>query len=560
MLTPSASQAQADLTVPHLVRAAAEHFGTQPAVVTDAETVSYGQLSDRVAEAAAAFLSLGVRRGDRVALWGPNSLNWIVACLGLQCAGGVLVPISTRYRGEEVRHILDRSGACALVTVSRFLDVDYLALLRSAAGGASPGRPVGGLQDLRHVVLLDDQGASDALAWRTFLDRAQSASSELGERLRSVAPGDNMDLMFTSGTTGRPKGVLMTHEQNLATYRIFSNVIQFERGDRYLIVNPFFHAFGYKAGIISSLLMGMTIYPHDVFDAERVMREIEQHKITVFPAPPTVYQMLLDHPAFPNFDLSSLRVSITGAASAPMSLIARLRREMSFEHIHVGWGLTEACGVGTMTRAGDPPEKISGTTGPALYPELELRIVDQDGKTLPAGGAGEVLLRGMSVMKAYFDDDEATSAALDADGWLRTGDIGVLDNDGYLSITDRKKDMYIVGGFNAYPAEIENIISSHPKISQVAVVGVPDIRLGEVGVAFVVLRPGERLAEAELIAWCRDNMANFKAPRRVCFRSELPLNASNKVLKHELRKEASAWGGDMPDGAGHADRTDGDRI
>ncbi|MBV1917982.1 MAG: FadD3 family acyl-CoA ligase [Sphingomonadaceae bacterium] len=523
-------------TVASLLTSAAQEFGDQAAIVTDEVTVSFTQLADLAAEAATAFMAMGLERDDRVALWAPNSMNWIIACLGLQCAGGVLVPINTRYKGDEVKHILERSQARLLVTVKSFLGVDYPALLRSAAGPASAKRPVSELADLEQIVLLDDEGSGADLGWRSFLEAGLDVKPQaVRQRMQSLAPSDNMDLMFTSGTTGNPKGVLMTHLQNLETYRKFAKVIQFRRDDKYLMVNPYFHAFGYKAGIIAALLVGMTMYPQAVFSADEAMAQIEREKIAVFPAAPTIYQMILNHPDFSKYDLSSLRVSVTGSASVPVELIKRMQSEMSFEHIHVGWGLTEACGVGTMTRAGDPPDKISGTTGPALYPELELIIADEGSNELPVGEQGEILLRGMSVMNAYFGDEAATAEALDADGWLHTGDIGVLDEEGYLKVTDRKKDMYIVGGFNAYPAEIENTMLGFTKIAQVAVVGVPHDRLGEVGIAFVVLRSGETATGDEILKWCRDKMANFKVPRQVIFRPELPLNAANKVRKDILR-------------------------
>jgi acyl-CoA synthetase (AMP-forming)/AMP-acid ligase II len=516
-----------DLTTPSLVSSAAEAFGAQPAVVTETGAVSFAELADEVRKAAAGFMALGVERGDHVAIWAPNSLEWIIACLGLQCAGAVLTPINTRYRGDEAGHILSRSQAKALVTVGDFLGVDYLALLEGQD-----------LPKLQSFILLDE--GPRGLSWPQFLkDGARIEGSAVAQRMGQVGPADYADLLFTSGTTGRPKGVRMTHRQDLDTYRAFSGVVDLQRGDRYLIVNPFFHAFGYKAGILASLLVGMTIYPRAVFDAEEVMGQIERERITVFPAAPSVYQMMLDHPRFRRFDLSSLRSSVTGAASVPVELVRRMRSELGFRNIHVGWGLTEACGVGTMTRIGDPPEVVANTVGPALYPELELRVAGPEGEALPAGEQGELMLRGMSVMEGYFDDPAATAEALDGEGWLHTGDIGVLDESGYLKVTDRKKDMFIVGGFNAYPAEIESIMLGSPQISQVALVGVPDHRLGEVGVAFVVARPDASPSEAEIIEWCKNRMANFKAPRRVFFCAALPMNASNKVLKHQLKEEAT---------------------
>jgi acyl-CoA synthetase (AMP-forming)/AMP-acid ligase II len=529
-----------DITAPSLVTSAAREFGGDAVVVTDGETISFQDLARRIRRVTAALMASGIKRGDRVAVWAPNSAEWIIACLGLQSAGAVLVPISTRFRGDEARYILGRAGVRLLFTVDNFLGADYVDMLQRAAGGSGGERPARELPQLERIVMLG-AAAKDCPGWEEFLRRGEGVSgAAVDERALSVQPDDLMDLLFTSGTTGFPKGVLMTHRQNLDTYRKLAAVVSFKRGERYLIVNPFFHAFGYKAGILCSMMAGMTMYPHAVFDAERVLTQIERDRITVFPAPPTVYQMLFDHPRFRTVDHSSLELSLTGAASVPVELVRRMQSEMSFRRIHVGYGLTEACAVGTMTRAEDTPETIATSVGTALYPELGLKIVDDDGNTLPPGQAGELMLRGMSVMKGYWDDPAATAEAIDREGWLHTGDIGVLDERGYLRILDRKKDMYIVGGFNAYPAEIENIMLQNPAISQVAVVGKPEHRLGEVGVAFVVPRPGTAPGEPELIAWCREHMANFKVPRRIVVCETLPMNAMNKVLKFELRKEAAA--------------------
>jgi acyl-CoA synthetase (AMP-forming)/AMP-acid ligase II len=302
-------------------------------------------------------------------------------------------------------------------------------------------------------------------------------------------------------------------------------------------VNPFFHAFGLKAGILASLLKGATVVPHAVFDVDAVMRRVVEEHITMLPGPPTIYQSILGHPDAASFDLRSLRLAVTGAAAIPVELIRRMRSDLGFETVVTGYGLTEATGIATMCRHDDDPETIATTAGRAI-PGVEVRVVRDDGTVLPPGEPGEVVVRGYNVMRGFVDDETATKEAIDADGWLHTGDVGVLDDRGNLRITDRKKDMFIVGGFNAYPAEIENMISDHPSVGQVAVVGIPDERLGEVGCAFVVLRPGTTLEPDELVAWCRDTMANYKVPRRVHVVDALPLNASGKVLKYELRARA----------------------
>jgi len=327
-------------------------------------------------------------------------------------------------------------------------------------------------------------------------------------------------VIYTSGTTGKPKGVMMNHRQTLRLYAEWCDLADLREGDRYLLVNPFFHTFGYKAGLIASLTRGATMLPVRVFDVPAVLRLIERERVTMLPGPPTLYHSLLQANA-EGYDLSSLRAAVTGAADIPVELIRRVREELPFRTIMTGYGLTEA-GTVTASRPGDTFEQIATTAGTPC-----------DGVQVRIAGDGEVLVRGYSVMQGYLDDPEATAAAIDPEGWLHTGDLGSLDSGGRLRIDGRKKDMFIVGGFNAYPAEIEGFLLEHPGVAQVAVIGVPDDRMGEVGRAFVV--PKGVVTEQELIAWSRERMAGFKVPRTIVFRDELPLNATGKVMKDRLR-------------------------
>jgi acyl-CoA synthetase (AMP-forming)/AMP-acid ligase II len=335
---------------------------------------------------------------------------------------------------------------------------------------------------------------------------------------------------------------MLRHGASVRAYTAWSDVVGLRAGDRYLIVNPFFHAFGLKAGILASLLKGATIVPHPVFDVPSVMKRVDEERITMLPGPPAIYQTILDHPDLGSYDLSSLRLSVTGAAAVPVEMIRRMREELTFRTIVTGYGLTEATGIATMCRHDDDPEIISTTSGRAI-PDVEVRVVDDDGGEVPRGQPGEVVVRGYNVMAGFFENPEATAEAVDADGWLHTGDIGTMDEAGNLRITDRKKDMFITGGFNAYPVEIEGMILRHPAVGQVAVVGVPDHRMGEVAKAFVVPRAGATVDADELIAWCRDEMANYKVPRSVEVLDALPLNASGKVLKYELVERGRALRG-----------------
>ncbi len=488
-------------TIGGLVRDAAERFGPQEAVVDGDTHLTFSGLAAAVDQSARAVMASGIERGDRVSIWAPNSWEWIAAALGVLTAGGVLVPINTRFKQNEAAYIIEKAGVKLVFTTSDFLGIDYTALVDNAI-------------DLR--------------GWNEYVLRSDEISlADLEERARSVVPTDLSDIMFTSGTTGKPKGVMTTHAQTLRVFDVWADVVGLREGDRYLIVNPFFHTFGYKAGFIACLMRGATIVPHAVFDVPQVLDKIRTEKISVIPGPPTLYQSFLNTPD--RGDLSSLRLAVTGAAVVPVELIKRMRDELTFETILTAYGLTESSGVVTMCRPSDDAETIANTSGRAI-PDVEVKISD----------AGEICVRGYNVMQGYFEDPEGTAEAIDPDGWLHTGDIGVMDERGYVRITDRLKDMFIVGGFNAYPAEIEGELLAHPSVAQVAVVGMPDERMGEVGCAFVVPRSGQEVDGDALIEWARERMANYKVPRRIEIVEALPLNASGKVLKYELRERAKS--------------------
>jgi acyl-CoA synthetase (AMP-forming)/AMP-acid ligase II len=468
-----------------MVLSAGDRFGDAEAIADGSVRLSFAELADRVRCAAGAFAAAGVERGDRVAIWAPNSAEWVIAAFGLLTAGGVLVPVNTRFKAAEANDVIARSASKLVLVEKGFLELDFdvpagvpAIDLKSdfLAGGAPMQRPLGGT--------------------------------------------DIADIIYTSGTTGRPKGVMMNHQQNLRLYAEWCDLADLREGDRYLMVNPFFHTFGYKAGCIASCIRGATMIPVRVFDIEAMLEIIERERITMLPGPPTLYQSLLS--AGGNRDLSSLRAAVTGAADIPVELIRRIRDELPFRSIMTGYGLTEA-GTVTASRRGDSFEDIATTVGMACD-DVEVRIA----------GDGEILVRGYNVMIGYLDDPVATAEAIDSDGWLHTGDIGTMDAGGRLRIVGRKKDMFIVGGFNAYPAEIEGFLLDHPAVEQVAVIGVPDERLGQVGKAFVVVK--SPVAEAELIAWSRGRMAGFKVPRAIEFVASLPLNATGKVDKAQLHE------------------------
>ncbi|MEV4786515.1 FadD3 family acyl-CoA ligase [Streptomyces tuirus] len=522
-------------SVPDLVTTAAERYADVEAVVEGRTRVTYAELGARVERAAAACLATGAEPGDRVAIWAPNSLDWIVAALGAVSAGAVLVPLNTRFKGAEAADVLRRSGARLLFVTGTFLGTSYVASLRRAAGDGPGTGPLPGLPALKHAVVLSEDAPAGFLTWKDFLAGGEGVgTADVRDRSAAVQGCWPSDLIFTSGTTGRPKGAVITHDQTLRAYDIWGDLAGLTRGDRYLIVNPFFHTFGYKAGVIACLMRGATMIPQPVSGVNTVLANIAAERVSVLPGPPTLLQSLLDHPARDTHDLSALRLVVTGAAVVPLRLVERLRTELGIGTVLTAYGLSEASGIVTMCRPGDDPTVIASTSGRAV-PGTKIRVVDPENRPLPPGLPGEVLVRGFNVMSGYYEDEQATAEVLTPDGWLRTGDIGVLDAAGNLRITDRLKDMFIVGGFNAYPAEIEQLLGLHPDVADVAVIGVPDARLGEVGRAYVVRRPGALLTADDLIAWSRREMANYKVPRTVEFVAELPRNASGKVVKGALR-------------------------
>lgn len=505
------------LTIPRVVRAAAA-FGEREALVVGDRRWSYREFVDEVHRVAASFVARGLKPHDRVAVWAPNSAEWMFVALGAQYVGGVVVPINTRFKGDEAAHVIERSGAEFLFVSNGFLDLDFAGEL---APHATPS--------LRQMV---DFAAP---SWHEFLGAGRDIdSTSVEQRADAVRPEDLCDIIFTSGTTGRPKGVMSRHDQTIRVFDEWSNIVGLGADDRYLIVNPFFHTFGYKAGFLACLIRGATMLPVPMFDVPSVLRLVSDERVTALPGPPTLYLSILNHPNRDMFDLSSLRLAVTGAAAVPVEMIRRMRQELSFAVILTAYGLTESTGTITMCRPEDDPETISSTSGRAIG-GVEVRVVNETNQALPAGSPGEIVCRGYNVMPGYFADAEATAATIDGDGWLHTGDIGVLDDRGYLTITDRLKDMFIVGGFNAYPAEIENSLLAHPDVAQVAVVGRPDERLGEIGHAFVVPRFATIPDAGEILEWCRSRMANYKVPRGITFVDSLPSNASGKVLKYELR-------------------------
>lgn len=533
-----AGVSESAMTIPRQIRASAKKYGGLQAISDGDVSLTFVELADSSLTIARSLASLGVLRGDRVAIWSPNSHYFMRMVLGIQAAGGIVVPINTRYRAAEARELLARTSAKLVLVHSGFLDFDYrAALVEASADDAIGHEPIDGLQvivDLGSSSATEVPGGPRSISWEEFMAAAEGISAEQAMATGdSVEPTDLSEILFTSGTTGKAKGVTVAHGASIDLYRDYGRIWGLREGDRYLLSLPMFHAGGINAGILTSLIMGLTGVPMAVFDTVETMKIVEREKITIMNGPPTVIYSILDHPDRESYDLSSLRTMATGAAVVPVAMVERAQTELPFEHFITAYGMTECYGTATMCREDDSNETIANTNGRAL-PGVDLRVVDPDGNDLPPGEAGEVLISGPNVTPGYWDSEEQTAEAI-VDGWLHSGDIGTLDDRGNLKITDRLKDLFLVGGFNVSPAEVEQLLARHPAVGEVSVIGVPDERLGEVARAYIITKAGMRVTEEEIVAWCRERIANFKVPRSAVFIEALPRNASGKVLKGELR-------------------------
>ena len=502
-----------ELTLPAALDNAASTWPGKPAIVEQSAVITFGELNTRARQMAKAFIGNGLESGDRFAIWAPNGSIWQITALAGQLAGCVLVPLNTRYKSSEANDIVTRSGCKAIFYAHSFLGNDYRAMLDDS--------------NIPHIIDIN----------RTEDWAAKSVSEEtLQERINTITPDSIADVLYTSGTTGAPKGVMCNHGQNLRVFETWSEGVTLNSADQYLIVNPYFHSFGYKAGWLAALIRGATVHPVPVFDLDEVLNLIQSEAISFLPGAPTIFQSILAHPSRDEYDLSSLRCAVTGAASIPVQLVRDMKSVLGFDEVYTAYGLTESTGVVSLCRSGDDFETIATTSGQPMD-GIEVQTTGPDGKPTAPGQPGEIWVRGFNVMQGYLDDRHATNETITPEGWLKTGDIGEFTDSGYLRITDRIKDMYICGGFNCYPAEIENVLLNHDAILDVSVVGIPDERLGEVGHAYIIAKPDGEQDEDELITWARDNLANFKVPRRITVLKELPRNASGKVQKFLLKNK-----------------------
>jgi fatty-acyl-CoA synthase len=544
------------VTIDEHFRATAARFPRNEAVVSIGQRarVTYADLDARVEALARGLLALDTAKGDRVGIWATDNVEWIVLQLATARIGAVLVNVNPAYRAAELQHALRLARIQTLVLIPSFRTSDYVRMLRELCGGALDGAPgalsVPDLPHLERAIVYDpedpareERGAVPRalLTWAEVLARGRDVAAGAVERRRAeLDPDDPINVQFTSGTTGFPKAVVLTHHGILNNGFFVGEAMRFTERDRLCVPVPFYHCFGMVVSTLACLTHGAAIViPAPHFEPGATLSAIAAERCTALHGVPTMFIAELDHPRFGDFDLSSLRTGVMAGAPCPPALLRRVMEEMGCREILIAYGQTESSPVTHITSTSDTFERRTETVGTSL-PHQECKIVDPaTGATVALGAPGEVCFRGYHVMRGYFEQEEATRATIDAAGWLHSGDVGIMDADGYVRITGRLKDMIIRGGEKIFPAEIEAFFATHPKVADVAVFGVPDQRFGEEVGAWIRLHPGAAAQPEEFRSFARGRIAHYKVPRYVWIVDEFPLTVTGKVQKFRIREIAA---------------------
>jgi fatty-acyl-CoA synthase len=530
-------------TVGNALAAAASRWGDREALVVRHQDVrmTWAELDRTVTDYAAGLLSLGLQPGDRVGVWAPNCAEWVLAQFATAMAGLIQVNINPAYRLHELEYALNKVGCKALITATRFKSSHYLEMLAQLLPeleGSNPGRlQAAKAPELRFVIRLGGESTEGMLNFHD-LEHAWSAKDcrRLAELAQELQPDDPINIQFTSGTTGAPKGATLTHFNILNNGYFVGEAMRFTEADRLCIPVPFYHCFGMVMGNLNCVTHGATmVIPNDGFDPLLTLKAIQDEKCTALFGVPTMYIAELDHPEFAKFELSSLRTGIMAGASCPIEVMKRVVQDMHMAEVTIAYGMTETSPVSFQSSVDDPLERRVSTVG-RVHPHVQMKAIDDRGRTVPRGQRGEICTRGYCVMRGYWGDDEKTREVLDATGWMHTGDLGVLDDAGFLNIVGRVKDMVIRGGENIYPREVEEFLYMHPAIQDVSVFGVPDEKYGEELCAWVRLKPGQQISEDDIRAFCREQIAHFKIPRYIRFVHEFPMTVTGKIQKFLMRE------------------------
>jgi fatty-acyl-CoA synthase len=501
---------------------------------------TYAELKERVDALAAGLLALGLARGDRVGIWAPNCAEWAITQFATAKAGMILVNINPAYRPAEAEYALNKVGCKALVTAVRHKTSDYVAMLRELApelAAATPGKLAAArLPHLKLVVTIGEDQHPGCLPFPLALEAGRPQDREA---LKALGPelqfDDPINIQFTSGTTGAPKGATLSHHNILNNGYFCGQAMRFAPGDRICIPVPLYHCAGMVVGNLACLTHAAAmVYPSEGFDPGAALEAVEAERCEALYSVPTMFIAMLSHPELDRFDLSSLRTGIIGGAPCPVEVMRQIIGRMHLPEVSIVYGMTETSPVSFQTGPDDTLERRVGTVG-RVHPHVEVKIVDSQGRIVPRGEPGELCTRGYSVMLGYWDDVERTDEALDSSGWMHTGDLATLDDEGYCNIVGRIKDMVIRGGENLYPREIEEFLYGHPAVQDVQVIGVPDPKYGEELAAWIVLKPGATLAEAEVRAFCQGQIAHYKIPRYVRFVDGFPTTVTGKVQKFAMR-------------------------
>ncbi len=532
-------------TLGELIDRAAEKWPENEAIVSNGERITYKSLRDRTNRLADALLRFGIKTGDKVAVLFTNLPEWFYSEFAIDKIGGIVVPINTRYALDEFRYILEHSDATTLLMMDQSQGHHYIQMLEELCPMLSSSR-AGDLDSprlpfLKNVIVSGQKPYEGTIDFDTLIRVGENEDYWDLRKAQQEITGEHIaHLPYTSGTTGKPKGVMTTHFQYIRFNLGFINGIGgFTEHDRLLVAAPFSHNFGNSQGILTPAFCGATSVLIESFDAKRCLEIIEKERCTFFAGSPTMYIRMLRDEGFSNCDLSSLRAGLIAAAPAPVPLINEIKRKMGIRILVNGFGMTENSVGTSMTRPDDSAEVLSETVGKPLWPDYEVKVVDiGTGETLPSGKEGELCTRGPLIMKGYYKMEEETAKLIDHDGWFHTGDLVVIDSSENIRITGRLKDIYMPGGLNVSPEEVEEVLFTHPKIKQVSVLGVPDDDLGEVGAAFVELKPGENTSNQDIVEFCKSRLAKFKIPKHIFFTKEFPMTTSGKIQRFALRERA----------------------
>ncbi|MER8745183.1 AMP-binding protein [Mesorhizobium sp. M1004] len=532
-----------DKTIPQLFSDTVGRYATQDAAVFVGQDkrFTWSELSDTVDTLAAGFLALGLEKGDRVGIWSPNRWEWLVTQFATARIGLILVNINPAYRLTELEYALNKVGCKALVTAASFKTSDYLGMIETLApelAKATPGKlKAQKLPALKIVIRMGDDNSPGMFNFADVLSMAGRDEHDSLDRIsEGLKPGEAINIQFTSGTTGAPKGATLTHTNIVNNGNFVTAAIRLTVDDRLCIPVPLYHCFGMSMGTMGCVTKGATmVFPGEGFDAGATLKAVAQERCTGLYGVPTMFVAMLDHADFASFDLSSLRTGIMAGSPCPIEVMKKVVTLMHMEEVTIAYGMTETSPVSFQSSVDDPLEKRVSTVG-RIHPHVEVKAIDADGATVAVGAPGELCTRGYSVMKGYWDDAEKTREAIDSDGWMHTGDLATIDAEGYCNIVGRVKDMVIRGGENVYPREVEEFLYRHPKVKEVQVFGIPDAKYGEELCAWIVLKPNQIATKQEIKNFCAGQIAHYKIPRYIRFRTELPMTVTGKPQKFLMRE------------------------